>query len=104
MATGQTLFLPSSASDIDHMLSIFRICGTPNSGDWDGLEGLPRFALIRDGPQMPCELGQKLDETLPSEFLGLKSLLEGMLVLDPAQRVTADEALDHPFFRFRFDW
>jgi serine/threonine protein kinase len=98
MATGQTLFLPSTASDIDQLLSIFQICGTPNPDEWIGLEDLPGFALIRDGPQMPCTLGQRLDDALPREFMGLKSLLEAMLVLDPAQRVTAKVALDHPFF------
>jgi serine/threonine protein kinase len=98
MATGQTLFLPSTASDIDQLLSIFRICGTPDPADSDGLEDLPGFPLISDGPHMPCELAQRLDETLPREFLGLKSLLEAMLVLDPAQRVTADDAICHPFF------
>ena len=54
MATGQTLFLPSTASDIDQLLSIIGICGTSNPGDWHGLEDLPGFALIRGAPLIPC--------------------------------------------------
>jgi serine/threonine protein kinase len=98
IATGQMLFLPPTASDIDQLQCIFEKCGTPTSENWPDVEKLPGFAFIADWNRMPSRLSQCLDERLPPEFLGLKNLLEGMLALDPIKRWTAEQILADSFF------
>jgi serine/threonine protein kinase len=98
IATGETLFLPSTALDMDQLKCIFEKCGTPTPESWPGVEGLPGYPFIAGLRAMPSRLGEVLEKHLPPEFLGLKNLLEGMLVLDPAQRWTVEMALAHPFF------
>jgi serine/threonine protein kinase len=98
MATGRSLFLPSTATDVDQLISIFRICGTPGPSDWPGIEGLPGYPWLRAMQPQLSVLGATLSASLPPGFLCLKSLLEAMLVLDPVRRITAEAALAHPFF------
>jgi serine/threonine protein kinase len=98
MVTGRMLFQPSSNTDLGQLLSIFSVCGTPTPDDWPGIESLPGYASIARGPHTHSILSQRLLETLPPEFHCLSELLEAMLVLDPRQRITADEVLTHPFF------
>jgi serine/threonine protein kinase len=96
IATGQMLFLPPTARDVDQLICIFDKCGTPL--DWPGVESLPEWPLIAKSPKVPSRLCGYLADHLPPEFFGLKNLLEGMLVLDPAQRWTAEMVLADPFF------
>eukprot|EP00658_Telonema_sp_P-2_P020104 TRINITY_DN1791_c0_g1_i8.p1 TRINITY_DN1791_c0_g1~~TRINITY_DN1791_c0_g1_i8.p1 ORF type:complete len:298 (-),score=48.08 TRINITY_DN1791_c0_g1_i8:186-1079(-) len=91
MATGRPLF-PGS-SDNDQLYRIFRVLGTPTRDTWPSIIETPSFKrgqVLRSCEPMSLEpLG--LDET------GL-DLLTSMLKYEPDQRITAQQALQHPFF------
>ncbi|CAI5724960.1 unnamed protein product [Hyaloperonospora brassicae] len=80
-------------SEIDQLYRIFRTFGTPNDASWPGVTKLRDYA-----PTFPkwkrkntCELFPQIDES------GL-NLLESMLRYDPSTRISAKEALRHPYF------
>lgn len=75
------------------LTSILRLLGTPTEDVWPGVTTYPDFKSsfpkwIRDHTQPLC---QNLDEP------GL-DLLEMMLVYDPAGRISAKQACNHPYF------
>lgn len=81
-------------TDIDDQLRlIFRLCGTPTDSDWPGVRRLadyrpfPRHLPLSDWtPHV-----QNLNESG-------KDLLRKLLVPNPNCRLSADEALMHPYF------
>lgn len=90
MASGKTLF--EGESEIGLLFDIFRLLGTPNDGMWPGVASLPDF--LADPPQWrPKDLSTKA----PLCVAGL-DLLASLLRYDPAQRISAKQALSHPFF------
>ncbi|KAM0746151.1 Pkinase-domain-containing protein [Meredithblackwellia eburnea MCA 4105] len=91
MASGIPL-IPGD-SEIDQIFKTFRLLGTPTSEIWPGLTTMPDFK-----PTFPRWRPQSLKDVLPEmEERGLH-LLEGMLVYDPARRISAKAALRHPYF------
>jgi serine/threonine protein kinase len=98
MATGKMLFTPRTATDAAQLVTIFAICGTPTVDDWPGLVDLPEYDAVRHFRVIPSTLTERLDRNLPTEYELLKDLITSMLILDPLQRITAEEALRHPFF------
>lgn len=42
---------------------------------------------------------QRLPEDMRKKVLNLKDLLDGTIMLDPAKRVTINQALQHPFIQ-----
>jgi serine/threonine protein kinase len=102
MITTRRLFTPSTRTHIGQLDSIFKICGFPTDHTWPGFTGLPAGFLVipATGPQPP--LRDRLLGALPPEFAGFADLIEGMLRLDPAQRITIQEALEHPLLRGEF--
>lgn len=90
--TKQSLF--AGHNDFDQIDKIFKLIGSPSDRIWPGfskLPGLKGFSFV----EQPHSV---LKKTLPilSEQ-GLK-LLKAMLVYDPARRISAEEALHHPYF------
>lgn len=91
MVTGRPLF--PGDSEIDELHKVFRVLGTPNERVWPGVTSLPDFSA-----RFPAWQTQSLARVVPGlDEKGL-DLLGKMLVLDPAQRITALEALQHPYF------
>jgi cyclin-dependent kinase 2 len=75
---------------------IFGMRGSPTAQSWPGHEALPLAAPFKrlvgmHPPECLSELFPRLDP------LGL-DLLERLLTLDPAQRITARAAVSHPYF------
>jgi len=93
MSNGRPLIAGTSESD--QLDRIFRLLGTPNQTDYPGIVDLPDYSA--DLPQYPpprngaASLVPSLDEN------GV-DLLSKMLKYDPARRITAQDALEHPFF------
>jgi len=56
---------------------------------------LPDYPRYNITPQPPPELGRLLPSFRPDEL----DLLKKLLSLDPNARLTAEEALDHDYFR-----
>lgn len=91
MCTRRPLF--PGDSEIDEIFKIFRILGTPTEADWPGVTSFPDYKptfpkWIKDNSK---PLVQNLDDN------GL-DLLEALLVYDPASRISAKQAVQHPYF------
>ena len=96
MCTGKPLFC--GANDTDQFNKIIRIIGTPSKTDWPTMSEYPQFNdKYREG--LPMIEGKKLRSVLGHRMnaLGL-DLIEKMLQPDPLKRISAKDAMRHPFF------
>lgn len=110
MLAGKPLF--PGTSELDTLFKIFRLFGTPvhpgcprannqkaTVAWWNGVINLPHWNNLF--PHWP---GRKVDQALigilPKDTpLEAIDLLSKLLVLDPNKRLTAAEALDHPWLK-----
>lgn len=107
MALGRPLF--PGADVPDQLLRIFRILGTPNLAQWPSLETLPGYIHNRQRatkdwhadvwanctyPKVP------LEKVIPEGILDDQGidLLSKLLCYVPEQRLSAEQALQHPYF------
>ena len=80
-------------SEIDQLIKIFSVLGTPNENVWPGVSQLPDSS-----DNFPCWAPKGLKEFLPDlDPMGL-DLLAKMLQYEPSKRISARLALSHPFF------
>ena len=91
MSNHQALF--AGDSEIDQLHKIFFSLGTPDEASWPGVSQLPDW---RDS--FPAWQRKDMRALCPNLGADGLDLLEGMLRYDPAARVTAADALAHPFF------
>eukprot|EP00825_Cyclidium_porcatum_P020675 TRINITY_DN23337_c0_g1_i1.p1 TRINITY_DN23337_c0_g1~~TRINITY_DN23337_c0_g1_i1.p1 ORF type:complete len:363 (+),score=49.90 TRINITY_DN23337_c0_g1_i1:147-1235(+) len=81
-------------SQIDMLYTIFRILGTPDESIYPGISKLPEFKA--SFPKFQGDgLQAQFSPTVDKQFI---DLLKQMLKIDPNQRITAREALHHPYF------
>ena len=90
-ANGAPLF--KGDSEIDQIFKIFQVMGTPKERDWPGIEELPDYQ-----PSFPSWPAQPLAKRLPALEPDGIDLLERMLIYEPGKRISAKEALLHPYF------
>jgi len=94
MANGRPLF--AGTSDSDQLDRIFKALGTPTEKDFPGMSELPQYNP--KAPQYPTP------ETLNHLVPGLASdphavdLFTRFLSYDPSKRISAAEAMKHPYF------
>jgi cyclin-dependent kinase 2 len=81
-------------SEIDELFKIFRTLGTPNEETWPGVTSLPDFKSAF--PKWPPK---NLASIVPGLEPAGVDLLSKMLMLEPSQRVTARNALEHEYFK-----
>lgn len=95
MVLGKPLF---GAMDETQMLqTIFSILGTPTREDWPGMELMPNFKQYAS-LLVPRLHPQSFDDLFPTLEPEGRRLLRSMLAYDPSKRITAREALRHPYF------
>ncbi|RPA73022.1 Pkinase-domain-containing protein [Ascobolus immersus RN42] len=92
MYTGRPLF-PGTTNE-DQLQKIFRLMGTPSERSWPGISQFPEYRS-----NFPVFATQDLRMILPQiDPVGL-DLLRRMLQLRPEQRISAKDALRHPWFK-----
>ena len=79
-------------SELDQLSKTFQVFGTPTEETWPGLSSLPSY--MEFSPKAPVPVEQLL--TNSSEEA--RSLFTGLMHLDPNKRLTAEQALAHPYF------
>lgn len=92
LAKGRVLF--RGDSEIGQLFEIFQVLGTPNEHTtWPGVSRLPDY---RDA--FPAWTGRSLGEIIPTLDADGIDLMQLMLRYNPADRVSAKEAMRHPWF------
>ncbi|KAI1610375.1 cyclin-dependent kinase 1 [Exophiala viscosa] len=91
MCTRKPLF--PGDSEIDEIFKIFKLLGTPDETTWPGVTSFPDFKT--SFPKWRREATSKIVPNL--EPAGLE-LLDAMLEYDPAHRISAKGACNHPYF------
>ncbi|KAH9276563.1 hypothetical protein BASA83_000691 [Batrachochytrium salamandrivorans] len=99
-------------SEIDEIFRIFRALGTPSETTWPGFASLPDYK-----PNFPIWAPQPFSEIVPNLDMDGLDLLSGaylfqhsillfsiiivhrMLAYDPAARISAKKAINHPYFK-----
>jgi len=92
MVTSKPLF--PGKNNQDQLQQIFKVLGTPNEKDWTGMKSLPEF-----DPNWIVYPTQKITSVVAGLEPDGYDLLNNMLQFDPAKRVTAKDALKHPYFK-----
>mmetsp|Transcript_25383 Transcript_25383/g.37958 ORF Transcript_25383/g.37958 Transcript_25383/m.37958 type:complete len:411 (+) Transcript_25383:34-1266(+) len=90
--------------ELDQVDLIFKLIGAPNDTSWPEFKSLPNSNLLR----WKSKAKPKLKDTFPvNSFSGSQTyldvngfdLLRGLLALNPKDRLTAEEALNHKYFK-----
>ncbi|GAA0141701.1 non-receptor serine/threonine protein kinase [Lithospermum erythrorhizon] len=90
LVTNQALF--PGDSELQQLLHIFRLLGTPNEKLWPGVGKLVNWH------EYPQWTAQPLSSAVPKlEEKGLH-LLSEMLQYEPSKRISAKKAMEHPYF------
>jgi serine/threonine protein kinase len=91
LATSRPLF--PGECEIHQLFLIFQALGTPNETLWEGVSDLPDFK-----PTFPKWRGKDLGELVPTVDAEGINLLSQMLAYHPRDRISARQALQHPWF------
>ena len=96
MLLGHPLF-PADANAANIFQLIFAILGRPQEKDLGFINSELGLQVLK---QLRYDPGPSLDDMMKERNVNLEAadLLKKMLVFNPSQRITAEQALDHPYF------
>jgi cyclin-dependent kinase 12/13 len=80
----------------DQLSKIFELCGSPNEENWPGVSKLPLYKTMAIHPVTPTK--RRLRDMLQNFDYHAVDLIERMLILNPTQRISAQDALDAAYF------
>lgn len=93
MATaGSVLF--RGTNEIDQLFQVFKILGTPTDSVWPGVDAFKHW-----NPEFPKWTAVDLASVVPQLGPDGIDLLKSMVQYRPAARISARNALKHPYFR-----
>ncbi|KAH9975994.1 CMGC/CDK/CDK7 protein kinase [Lactifluus volemus] len=87
----RTPYLPGE-SDMDQLKTIFRALGTPTEEEWPGHTKLPDYVSVGQFPRTP------LRDLFTAASADTLNLLSKCIVYEPRKRISARDALNHPYF------
>lgn len=91
MFTGRPLF--AGSSNEDQLQKIFKLMGTPNEHTWPSISSLPNYNA-NFAQYSPQDLRAIIPQIEPAAL----DLLQNLLRMRPESRITAEQALMHPWF------
>jgi cell division cycle 2-like protein len=81
--------------EIELLSMIFKLLGPPTNNSWPEHSRLPLAKTLSLPSPQPPQFRQKFPYLTTAGI----DLLMSLLTYDPARRITAEEALQHPYFR-----
>ncbi len=91
LVTKQPLF--PGDSEIDELYRVFRVLGTPTEAVWPGVSKLPDYK-----PSFPQWKASGIDHLQRNMDPLLKDLILKCLEYEPSKRLSAKDAMNHPYF------
>ena len=97
LLTGVILFKENN-KEKDQINKIFSICGTPDEKKWPGVTKLPYWKEFSQKTNYKNNLREHFKD---NQFIDDTTfdLIQKLLQLNPKERITAEEALNHDFFK-----
>jgi cyclin-dependent kinase len=108
MAAGKPLF--AARTDAHQLAKIFAVLGYPTQAEWPSMMDCPNVANMLAMEELqalvhaPCRAREHLEERGIAQILGAHGvdLLLSLLRYEPNRRLSASDALAHPYFQERF--
>ena len=90
-------------SDLSQLRTISQLLGPPSEAIWPGVSSLPDYlGTDRSAADLPSSswsaVGAAFAGLFPAVSADARDLMQRMLTYDPLKRITAMEALAHPYF------
>ncbi|OTA91606.1 hypothetical protein M434DRAFT_76059 [Hypoxylon sp. CO27-5] len=86
-------------TEVDELSKIFELCGIPTDESWPGFRRLPNARHLRLPKSSAANTGPVIRARFPLLTTAGCALLTNLLSLNPDQRPTAREMLQHEFFK-----
>ena len=87
MMKGEPLF--KGMNDIDQIVKVFQVLGTPTEENWPQMTGLPDYGKILF---KPCK-EQSLDQVLPKASTSFRELVQSLIIFDETRRPSCSQTI-----------